>query len=551
MRTLLITTFLFGQINTQNTTQTSNTIKTTDTPPICETLDPPKNLLLPFIPPETEIRPPYKLSITTRDYQRIRYWQTTRSSVLVPCILPGANLLLKLEGMLPFQWFIIQEDSNSGSFKNTKNVDIKSCKYENDTVVSRKLDLRQRYLIKLAWQANQLSSPVTFTATIVQSQQKFWKNLTLSLFPCKDESEDFIDKQEFIIRMNRKTLGRIENNQCPPQNDFVRMARFLLPGFNYKVGVFRCDNYSVTYNTVYDINNAFDMGVKEVRTPLWPEKLALIFTERWRNRRIPISSDLVFVVESVNVFYNLTTLPDLPRIDVTESMKTINSPEITTVGRTTTRTTLENRQTVPNTEETHILTSSKKLSTRTVVSTKILTKSANLHPFPTSEKTRPNFEQTSFDQKTSSPKNFNLTLLPKHFNNNNKTETFLIYTFLIVLLIFIIVSVLVSYYLIEEEQHEPWSAIFTPNKITPTSISGSSLTSNFAYCNESLPSIPQENINTTKNVSFNRLDLYPPLEYSDVSSSFRSLNSDTSFNYILHITPEYNQDQGYVSSTQL
>ena len=138
----------------------------------------------------------------------------------------------------------LQVDNDSGSFKQQivqkESIQIQSCRHENDTVVSKKLQLRQRYLVQLAWQANQLSSPVTFTATIVQSERKFWKNLTLSLYPCKDESEDFIDKQEFIVRMDRRTLGRIENDDCPDQSTFLRMARFLLPGFNYKNGIFRC-----------------------------------------------------------------------------------------------------------------------------------------------------------------------------------------------------------------------------------------------------------------------------------------------------------------------
>ena len=126
---------------------------------ICETLDPPITLIPPDIYPEVEIRPPYKLSITTRDYQRIRYWQTTRSSVLVPCILPGANLLLKLEGMLPFQWFVIQVDNDSGAFKQQNpGISIKSCKYKNDTVISERLGLRQRYLVQLRG-ANELSKP--------------------------------------------------------------------------------------------------------------------------------------------------------------------------------------------------------------------------------------------------------------------------------------------------------------------------------------------------------------------------------------------------------
>lgn len=97
-------THTFPEQLIQKSSQTATSTKSD----ICDTLDPPSDLLSPGIYPETEIRPPYKLSITTRDYQRIRYWQTTRSSVLVPCILPGANLLLKLEGMLPFEWFIIQ-----------------------------------------------------------------------------------------------------------------------------------------------------------------------------------------------------------------------------------------------------------------------------------------------------------------------------------------------------------------------------------------------------------------------------------------------------------
>lgn len=44
---------------------------------LCKTLRPPKNIVPKDIGPQLEIRPPYKLSITTRDYQRIRYWQTS------------------------------------------------------------------------------------------------------------------------------------------------------------------------------------------------------------------------------------------------------------------------------------------------------------------------------------------------------------------------------------------------------------------------------------------------------------------------------------------
>ena len=478
--------------------------------------------------------------------------------------------------------------------------------------------------MQLAWQANQLSSPVTFTATIVQSERKFWKNLTLSLYPCKDESEDFIDKQEFIVRMDRRTLGRIENDDCPDQSTFLRMARFLLPGFNYKNGIFRCDNYSVTYNTVYDINNAFDMGVKDVRTPLWPEKLAMAFTERWKSRRIPISSDLVFVVESVNVFYNLTTLPDLPRIgEVTEEMRTVKAPDngesgefFKSLGVTTQTaedfivpTSTVNYFIKPTTESaptsttqpkpkfappetttyvylpepttikpylTNILpkpeNNTKRITTRTAVTGEILTSSfkistRNNEYLSYSEPHRQTSETTTSTGPPKPTTSLTNSLLPIHFDNKieTTTETYLIYTFLIILLIFVIVSILITYQLIEENTTEPWSAVFTPNRITPFGTTSNETNSSLtAYCNESLPSIPYEttgDIFSTK-VSLARLNLFPPLEASDIASTvdfrnldgdvsdIRSLNSESSFRYVLEINPEYCQDfddDGYVS----
>ena len=117
------------------------------------------------------------------------------------------------------------------------------------------------------------------------------------------------------------------------------------------------------------------------------------------------------------------------------------------------------------------------------------------------------------------------------------------------------VSIGVAYELTKEEQ-DPWSAVFTPNRINPE-ISNSStdidsiFCENYAYCNYSLPSIPVETTGEmcSKRVSFARLDLFPPLEPSDITSS-HNVDSESSFRYVLEITPEHCfdiDDDGYVS----
>ena len=237
-------------------------------------------------------------------------------------------MILKLEGVLPFTWFAIKANGESGYFVNSpvtsaenfyklKDLTFDTCKRRNDTVYATTEEHRFKYAVQQEWHASDLTSPVTFQSTVVQSKRHFWKNLTLSLLPCEQvfgtseiDKVPFLDEQSYIIHFEKTPLGRIKNNTCGRnlQHRVEVLSNLLLPGFRLSRKLketFRCSNgnNTVSYAVIFRADQAFKLGVELTAGALWPEKLSLKLLRTWRNRRLPVSSDLVLKVSSVNIFY--------------------------------------------------------------------------------------------------------------------------------------------------------------------------------------------------------------------------------------------------------
>ena len=269
------------------------------------------------------------------------------SNILVPCILPGANLQLKLEGTLPFQWFIVQVrpkkllelddnniDSNAGTGKFRKselvnrhdNLKFTTCHSENDTVSSEMglnsgiRMLQQKYLVQLQYQASlELKSPIIFTASFVQSSSVFWNNLTLSLFPCNssdgnqenndiDPTPHFKKEENFLIRFSNKFFS-CEKYFSTKQSFKIPFIRFILPNFNPNIGRYTCQDDKLFYHTTYTFEEALSLDIEAHNNKLWPEQLSNYLFGLWKGRNVPIPGDGeagFLEVQSVNVYYNLT-----------------------------------------------------------------------------------------------------------------------------------------------------------------------------------------------------------------------------------------------------
>ena len=141
----------------------------------------------------------YKLSITTKDYHKIRYWHTNsqkyslkkksnEQKILVPCILPNALLQLKIKAPVnQLNQFALQISSeNSGVEGHFPNLDRRlkmiTCKIDNDTILISKPNDNE-FILNYQAPTHRIRGSITFTAIFVDKNGHHQKGSRLKKNP--------------------------------------------------------------------------------------------------------------------------------------------------------------------------------------------------------------------------------------------------------------------------------------------------------------------------------------------------------------------------------
>ena len=186
----------------------------------------------------------YKLSITTKDYHKIRYWHTNpqkyklkkksnEQKILVPCILPNALLQLKIKAPVnQLTQFALQISSkNSGLEAHFQNLDRRlkmiTCKVDNDTILISKPNDNE---FTLDYQAptHRIRDSITFTAIFV-GKNGHRQKLNLSISPCKSDSYLTISEE----KKHKIMTTRMESVEIISTTEFRRDYRHFTESVNH------------------------------------------------------------------------------------------------------------------------------------------------------------------------------------------------------------------------------------------------------------------------------------------------------------------------------